>query len=70
MRTRVLLSAALLVIAVPQTASAGTFPDSHDPVTPEWRGPMFRLSQQFPETDPSKSTPAPTYPWQRIDFRT
>ena len=60
MRARILLSAAFLVLAIPAAAPAGTFPDSHDPVQPGWRGPVFRLSQQFPETDPSKATPAPT----------
>ena len=70
MRARILLSAAFLVLAIPAAAPAGTFPDSHDPVQPGWRGPVFRLSQQFPETDPSKATPAPTYPWQQTDFRT
>jgi hypothetical protein len=70
MRLGVLLSAAFLVIAIPQAAPAGTFPDSHDQVPPSWRGSVFRLSQQFPATDPSRATPAPTYPWQQIDFRT
>ena len=69
MRRAILLGAAFLGLAMPATTQAGTFPDSHDPVTPDWGGPVFRLSQQFPQTDPSKATPAPTYPWQQIDFR-
>jgi hypothetical protein len=70
MRTGVLLSATFLMIAVAAKASAGTFPDSHDEVPPNWSGVVFRLSQQFPATDPSKAIPAPTYPWQQIDFET
>ena len=66
----ILLGATFLAFAVPATAVAGTFPDSHDPVPANWRGPVFRLSQQFPTIDPSKATPAPTYPWQQIDFHT
>lgn len=70
MRLGILLSATFLVIAVPHAATAGTFPDSHDPVPGNWRGPVFRLSQQYPATDPSRATPAPTYPWKPINFRT
>src|SRR5262245_9713911 len=70
MRRAFLLGATFLVLVMPDTVRAGAFPDSHDPVPPDWRGAVFRLSQQFPQTDPSKATPAPTYPWQQIDFRT
>lgn len=69
MRT-VVISAAILIGALEAAAHAGTFPDSHDQVPANWPGPVFRLSQEFPATDPSKATPAPTYPWQQIDFRT
>jgi hypothetical protein len=69
MRTTV-ISAVILIGALSSTAGAGTFPDSHDQVPTDWQGPVFRLSQQFPATDPSKATPAPTYPWQQIDFHT
>jgi len=70
MHRSILLGATFLAFAVPATTVAGTFPDSHDPVPANWRGPVFRLSQQFPTVDPSKATPAPTYPWQQIDFHT
>jgi len=68
MRTSFSMGAALLMTAV-ATATAGTFPDSHDSVPANWRGNIFRLSQQFPTSDPSKAVPAPTYPWQQTDFR-
>src|SRR5882724_4920764 len=68
MRLGVLLSATFLVIAIPATTTAGTFPDSHDQLPAGWTGAVFRLSQQFPATDPSRATPPPTYPWQQIDF--
>lgn len=67
MRTTV-ISAAILIGALGSVAGAGTCPDSHDQVPANWQGPVFRLSQQFPAIDPSKATPAPTYPWQQIDF--
>jgi len=70
MRLGVLLSATFLVLAIPATTTAGTFPDSHDQVPAGWTGAVFRLSQQFPATDPSRATPPPTYPWQQIDFHT
>jgi hypothetical protein len=68
MRASVIISAAFFVTAA--TAHAGTFADSHDQVPPNWRGNVFRLSQDFPASDPSKADPAPTYPWQQYDFRT
>lgn len=70
MRAIVFIGAAFLMTAVTATATAGSFPDSHDSVPPNWRGNIFRLSQQFPASDPSKAVPAPTYPWQQIDFLT
>jgi hypothetical protein len=69
MRARVVITATFLATVV-ATAHAGTFPDSHDPVPPNWSGTVFRLSQQFPTSDPSKAMPAPTYPWQQFDFHT
>jgi hypothetical protein len=70
MRARVVISAAFFTAVVATPAHAGTFADSHDQVPPTWTGTVFRLSQQFPSADPSKATPAPTYPWQQHDFRT
>jgi hypothetical protein len=64
-----IIRAALFMTAIVAPANAGTFPDSHDLVPPNWRGNVFRLSQQFPQTDPSKAVPAPTYPWQALDFK-
>src|SRR5438270_6684330 len=69
MRTNHFMGAAVLVTIVSTAAIAGNFPDSHDSVPSNWRGNIFRLSQQFPPSDPSRAVPAPTYPWQQIDFR-
>jgi hypothetical protein len=70
MRPGVIIGTALFMTAVVSPALAGTFPDSHDQVPTNWRGNVFRLSQQFPAADPSKAVPAPTYPWKQYDFRT
>jgi hypothetical protein len=65
-----IIRATFFVAAIAAPAHAGTFPDSHDQVPSSWRGNVFRLSQQFPASDPSKAMPAPIYPWQAFDFRT
>jgi len=44
----------------------GRFPDANMAPTANWTGPVFHLSQQYPQTPPV----ADTYPWQKIDFRT
>ncbi len=64
------ISALTFAAALAGTASAGTFPDSHDQAPATWRGPIFRLSQDFPTSNPASATPAPTYPWQQYNFRT
>lgn len=68
MRVCVLLNVILLAISIP--AVAGTYPDSHDQVPKSWTGPIFRLSQQYPTSNPATAVPSLTYPWQQIDFRT
>jgi hypothetical protein len=70
MRASVIIRTAFFMTAMVSQAWAGTFPDSHDQVPANWRGNVFRLSQQFPASDPSKAVPAPTYPWKQYDFRT
>ena len=67
---RVIIRTAFFITALTSPAWAGTFPDSHDQVPANWRGNIFRLSQQYPASDPSKAVPAPTYPWKQYDFRT
>ncbi len=67
---RVIIRTAFFITALTSPAWAGTFPDSHDQVPANWRGNVFRLSQQYPASDPSKAVPAPTYPWKQYDFRT
>jgi hypothetical protein len=56
--------------AVPQAAAAppaaARFPDAAMAPTPGWTGPVFRLSQDYPQTPPA----AEDYPWLTIDFRT
>jgi hypothetical protein len=44
----------------------GTFASSRDPIPVNWPGPVFRLSQDYPEAPP----PTEPYPWKSIDFRT
>ena len=70
MRASVIIRTAFFMATIASPACAGTFPDSHDQVPANWRGNVFRLSQQFPTSDPSKAVPAPTYPWKQFDFRT
>ncbi|MFI4942801.1 MAG: SH3 domain-containing protein, partial [Burkholderiales bacterium] len=42
------------------------FPDARDAPTPGWNGPVFRLSQGYPDNPP----PAENKPWKAFDFRT
>ena len=44
---------------------AQKFPDAHDPPTANWTGPVFRLSQDYPETQPAIGPE----PWKQFDFR-
>lgn len=44
----------------------GTFANSRDSIPTNWTGPVFRLSQDYPDAPP----PAETYPWKSIDFKT
>jgi hypothetical protein len=41
------------------------FPDAREAPKPDWRGHVFRLSQDYPSTIP----PDETYPWKDIDPR-
>jgi len=41
---------------------AGSFPDSGVPLPPGWSGPVFHLSQTYPQ-----QIPADTYPWLQFD---
>ena len=42
------------------------FPDANMAPIAGWTGPVFHLSQRYPEAQPPKDA----YPWQKIDFRT
>lgn len=71
--TRLVTSALLLLFAFPtSTYSApdhsvgGRFPDANMAPIANWTGPVFHLSQDYPQTPPA----AESYPWQTIDFRT
>lgn len=41
------------------------YPDAHDPPPPGWTGPIFKLSQDYPENEPASEA----YPWLAFDFR-
>jgi hypothetical protein len=49
------------------TPSAGTprFPDAHESPPSGWTGPVFRLSQDYPVSQPSPEAK----PWKQYDFR-
>lgn len=51
---------------VPLTAQVANFPDARDEPPPGWTGPVFRLSQAYPATQPALGAS----PWRQIDFRT
>jgi hypothetical protein len=60
---------AMVLCAAADRANAWTFPDSHDEAPRNWTGLVFRLSQDYPQYDPSKTVPLASYPWLAIDFR-
>ncbi len=67
------LAAALILLALiatpgPVAAQDTTpFPDFHEDGPPTgWTGPVFKLSQDYPDTKPATGT----LPWKSIDFRT
>lgn len=43
------------------------FPDAHDRPTPDWNGPVFELSQRYPEQAPATDKDAP---WLKYDPKT
>jgi len=53
-------------VTLPAPCVRGTFQSSRDRIPPNWSGPLFALSQQYPEVPPS----AEAYPWKAFDFRT
>lgn len=57
----ILLSSALL----PPAAHAA-FPDARDAPIAGWSGPVFRMSQDYPQTLP----PMGNLPWRTLDFKT
>src|SRR5882724_6665402 len=58
----------LILTLINSTAHAqgGKFPDAHEKAVPEWKGPVFRLSQDYPTELP----PPERHPWLAIDFKT
>jgi hypothetical protein len=65
-----LLAATFLGLAMPATAQARHLSGfALIRVTPEWRGPVFRTEPAVSADRSIEATPAPTYPWQQIDFR-
>ena len=65
--SRALIRFFLPVVLVYATFGVGaqTFPSTLDKVPPNWTGPVFKLSQDYP-----KSLPTETFPWATIDFTT
>lgn len=65
------LFVAMIIIAV-VVSCVGTgmawaqFPDAHNPPPQGWSGPVFRLSQQYPQSLPA----AGSQPWKQISFKT
>ncbi len=58
--------ALVAIIIAATTADAATFPDAHEKPPAAWKGPVFRLSQDYP-TRPSTLQ---AYPWKRYAFAT
>ena len=56
-----LLMLTVFVIAV----AAANFPDTMVPLPAGWNGPVFHLSQNYPQ-----QIPADTYPWLQFDPKT
>jgi hypothetical protein len=52
-------------LCVPAIGAAGTFPDVLMAPTQGWAGPVFHLSQQYPNTPGNEPQP-----WKQFDFRT
>jgi hypothetical protein len=53
----------VLVACIPVIAR-GAFPDAHNPPPAGWSGPVFKLSQAYPQSLPSISNP----PWLQFDY--
>src|SRR5208282_4144039 len=58
-RTLALLAMALFAATV---LLGDSFPNSQVPLPPNWHGPVFHLSQNYPS-----KAPADKYPWEQID---
>jgi hypothetical protein len=64
----------LLVLAWPHLGFAqtpnqgcirGTFPSTLDKVPADWKGPVFNLKQDYPDT----LSPTQEFPWQKVEFQ-
>lgn len=51
---------------LPAPCVRGTFKNTKDAIPPGWSGPIFQLSQDYPEALPSPEN----YPWKTIDYKT
>lgn len=78
-RGRTLAAAAAVAVAVMAAATVGTAKDTKPAAVkgfpsflpslgppPEWKGPLFALSQDYPQSKP----PAEPLPWTKYNFRT
>jgi len=65
-KTRMLMCSVSLMLFHPGIVLfSAPFPDAHNPPPANWTGKVFKLSQAYPPTRPSKQAP-----WEAIDFRT
>ena len=57
---------ALVVSCLGTGMAWAQFPDAHNAPPPGWSGPVFRLSQQYPQSLPA----AGSQPWKQLSFKT
>jgi hypothetical protein len=54
----------LLILALAPPLACAAFPDARNPPPQGWTGPVFKLSQNYPQSLPGISNP----PWLQFDF--
>ncbi len=63
--TRIFAISVWITLLAPLAMIAGTFPDARDLPPKDWTGPVFRLSQSYPDHPLEPGDP----PWRTLDFR-
>ena len=61
-------STTMLFAAACAPAMWAAFPDAHNPPPAGWTGPVFKLSQAYPATQPA-AEPAGVRKWNQFDFK-